>query len=99
MSTLITDTENTVDKSRSIPRTKWFGKSTMIEKPSEIDIHRDNLSVSIFSGQGESLSSVSPNILRIPCNNKGNKTPDTRSLGNKLLKNQSTQGKWQNKII
>ena len=45
----------------------------MIEKPSEIDIHRDNLSVSIFSGQGESLSSVSPDILRIPSKNKRKK--------------------------
>ena len=54
MSTQRTDTKNTVDKSKSIPRTNLSNKSTRIEKTSEIDIHRDNLSVSVLSGQAES---------------------------------------------
>ena len=36
-------------------------------------MHRDNLSVYIFSEQGESLSSLSPDLLRIPHKNKGKK--------------------------
>ena len=40
-------------------------------------MHRDNLSVSIFSGQGESLSSVSTDILRITRKNKRNNTSYT----------------------
>ena len=60
-----TDTENTVYKSGSITRTNISNKSTRIEKPPEINIHRDNLGVSVLSGQGESLSSVSPDILCI----------------------------------
>ena len=43
-STQRTDTENTVDKSKYIPITNLSNRSTRIEKPSEIDIHRDNLS-------------------------------------------------------
>ena len=76
-STRITDTENKVDKSRSVPRTNLYNKSTIIEKPSEIDIHRGKLSVSVLFGQGESLSSVTPDILCIPRKNKRNKTPYT----------------------
>ena len=52
ISNQITDTENTGDKSGSIPRTSLSNKSTRIEKPSEIDAHRNNLSVSVFPGQG-----------------------------------------------
>ena len=48
-----------------------------IEKPSEIDIHRENLSISVLYGHGESLSSITPDILCIPRNNKIKKTPDT----------------------
>ena len=47
-----TDTENTLDKSRTIIITNLSNKSIRIEKPSEIDIHRDNLSVSVLSGRG-----------------------------------------------
>ena len=64
-----TDTLNTIDKSRSTPRTNLLNKITKIEKPSAIFIQRDNLSVSIFSGQGENLASVTPDIIRIPCKN------------------------------
>ena len=72
-STQRTDTESTVDKSWYIPRTNVYHKSTRIGKTSEIDIHKDNLCVSVLSGQGESLSSVSPDILRIPSKNKRKK--------------------------
>ena len=43
-----TDTENTVDKSMSIPRNNLSNKSTIIDNPSEIDIHRDNLGAYIL---------------------------------------------------
>ena len=61
----------------TIPRTNLSNKSTRIENPSEIDIHKENLSVSVLSGHGESLSSVTPDILHIPRKNKRKKTPDT----------------------
>ena len=76
-STQRTDTENTVDKSSTIPRTNLSNKSTRIENPSEIDIHRDNLILSVLSGHGENLSSVTPDTLRITCKNKRKKTSDT----------------------
>ena len=61
----------------SIPRNNLSNKSTIIDNPSEIDIHRDNLSVSVLSVQLESLSSVSLDILHIPRKNKRKKTSDT----------------------
>ena len=76
-STRRTETENTVDKSRSIPRSNYYYKINRIEKPSEIYIHKDNLSVSGLYGQGESLSIVTPDNPCIPRKNKRNKTPDT----------------------
>ena len=51
--------------------------STKIEKPSEIDIRNDNLSVYVLSGHRESLSSVTPDQQNIPCKNKRKKTSDT----------------------
>ena len=60
----ITDTINTIDKSRSTPRNNSSNKITKIEKPLEINIHWESLSVSALSGQRESLASVTPdNIL------------------------------------
>ena len=72
-----TDTENTVDKFRYIPGSNYSNESTRIGKTSEIHIHKENLSVSIFSGKGESVSSVTLDNLFITCNNKGKKNPDT----------------------
>ena len=66
-----------MDKSRSIPISNYSNKSTRIEKPSKIYIHKDNLSVSVLYGQGESLSSETPDNLRIPRKNKRKKTPGT----------------------
>ena len=88
-------TINSIDKSRYSQRTNLSNKSTRIEKTSEIDIHRDNLSVSVFYGQGESSSRVTPDIFRIPRKNKRKITPDTLIIIKKILKNQSTQGKGQ----
>ena len=76
-STQITDTYNKVDKSKYIPRTNLSNKSTRIEKTSEIDNCKDNLSVSVLSGHGESLSSVTSYQKRIPRKNKRKKTSDT----------------------
>ena len=76
-STQITDTENTVNKSRSIPINSLSNKSNRIENPSEIDIWKENLSVSVLSGHGESLSSVTPDQQRIPRKNKIKKISDT----------------------
>ena len=70
-----TDTLNSIYKSRSTPRTNLSNIITRIEKPSEIDIHRHNLSVSVFSGQGESLASETPDKIRIPRKNKRKITP------------------------
>ena len=66
-----------MDKSRSITRSNYSNKSTRIENPSEIHIHKDIFSVSGLSGQGESLSSVTPDNLRIHRNNKRKKTSET----------------------
>ena len=66
-----------VEKEGTIPRTDFSNKSTRIEKPSEIHIQEDNLSVSIFYGQGKSLSSVTPDYICITLKNKNKKTPDT----------------------
>ena len=99
MSTQRNDTENTVDKSRSILIINLSNKSNIIEKPSEIYIQKDNLSASGFYEQGESLSSATRDILCIPCNNKRKKTPDNSIIIKNLFKNQSTQRKRQKKII
>ena len=61
----------------SIPISNNNTKSTRIENPSEIHIHKDNSIVSGLSGQGESLSSETTDTLCIPCKNKRKKTPDT----------------------
>ena len=66
-----------MNKSGSIPRTYLSNKSNRIEKPSEIDICKDNISASIFSGHGESLSIVTPDTLGTPRKNKRKKTSDT----------------------
>ena len=68
-----TDTENTVNKSGFISRPNLSNKSTIIKKPSEIDMCKDNLSVSVLSGHGEILSGVTPDQQRIPQKNKVNK--------------------------
>ena len=66
-----------MEKSSSIPRSNYYNKSTRIDKPSEIDIHKENLSVSVLSGQGEILSSVTSDIIFIPRNNKRKKNAGT----------------------
>ena len=43
-------------------------------------IHKDNLSVSVSSGQGKSWSSETPDIICIPCNKKLKKTTDTEII-------------------
>ena len=65
------------EKSRYIPVTNISNKMIQIEKPSEINIHRDNLSVSVLSGQGEILASVTPDQICIPRKIKWNKTTDS----------------------
>ena len=49
-------------------------RSTRIEKPTEIDIIKDNKYLSDLSGQGHDLSGTTPYILRIPRNNKRKKS-------------------------
>ena len=80
-------------------QTNYYDKSTRIEKPSEIHIWKDNLSVSILSGQGEiALSKTTDNIL-IHCKNKIKKTLDTLIIINNLLNKKLIQGKVQKKIL
>ena len=71
------DTINTLNKSRSISSASFSGKITKIEKPKEIDISKDNSSLSLLSRHGASVSSESRDKQRIPCRNKVNNTPDT----------------------
>ena len=68
---------NTVNKSRSISRTSLSNKSTRIEELTEIYIFKNNSILSVFSGKGESLSSVTSDQQLIPCKNARNKTSDT----------------------
>ena len=72
-----------MDKSRSIPRSDYSTKSTRIEKPSELHIHKNSLSFTGLSGKVESLSSETPDTLRIPRKNKIKKTPDTSIIRKK----------------
>ena len=69
-STQITDAVNTVYKSRSIQGTYFFYISTRIEKPTEIDIVKDNTDPSNLSLPGDDLAGITPYILCIPRNNK-----------------------------
>ena len=70
------DTVKTVNKSRSISSTSLSGKSTKIDKPSEIDISKYNSSISVLYVHGENLSSVTPDQQLIHCKNKRKKTSD-----------------------
>ena len=72
-----TDTLNAINKSRYTPRTNLSNKSTRIEKPTEIDIHKDNEKISLLYGKLYYLASVTLYILCIPYKNKIKKTPDT----------------------
>ena len=87
-STQIIETENTVNKenkSRSNSPTSLYVKSTKIEKPSETDISKDNLSISFLSGHGEILSSVTSDQQCITRKNKRNKTSDTLITGKESI--------------
>ena len=72
--------------SRSISRTNLSNKRNRIEKSTGIDICKYNLGVSVLSGHGESLSSLTPDQQRIPCNNKTKKTLDTLTKGKESIK-------------
>ena len=76
-STQITETEDvvkSVNKLESISSANLSDKSTKIVKPKEIDIRKDNSSLSGMSVHGESVSSVTPDKQRIPSNKKRKKT-------------------------
>ena len=73
-------------KSRSISRTNYYSKGIRIETPSEIDIQKYNLSVSVLSGQGESLSSVTADTLHTPLKKKIKKIPYTSIIRKYLVK-------------
>ena len=79
------NTANKVNISRTISRTRLSNKSTRIEKPSEIYVCNDNLSLSVLSRHGESLSSVTPDQQRITCNNNKKKTSDTLIMRKKTI--------------
>ena len=78
--TIKNDIVDKADKSGSIQVTNISNKSTQIEKSSEIDIQRDNLSVSVINGQGESLAGVIQDQICIPHRNKRKKTLASSSL-------------------
>ena len=75
------DTVKLLDKSRFISLAILSDKSTKIEKPKEIDIRKENSSLSGMSGHGESLSSITPDKQRIPRKNKRKNTSDTSIKG------------------
>ena len=79
-STQCTETEDTVktlNKSRSISSASFSNKSTKIENLIEIDISKDNSSISLLYGHGASVSSESPDKKSIPSKNKRKNTSDT----------------------
>ena len=60
-----------------IPRSKYSNKSTRIENPSDINIYKDNLSVSGLFEQVEILSSETPDTICITRRNKRKKNAGT----------------------
>ena len=64
------DTLKTLNKSRSISSASFSDKSTKIEKPKEIDIRKENSSISGMSGHGSIVSSKLSDKQRILCKNK-----------------------------
>ena len=58
-----------------------------MKKLSEIDIHRDNLSVYVLSRQGHDLESITPDNIHISRNNKIKKTPNTSFVRYKYIGN------------
>ena len=96
-STQITDTFNTIDKSRFIPVTNLSNRSTIIEKPTEIDIVKYNKDISGFFRQEDYLVGITSDILCITCEKK-RKFQALRLLYKDLLENQSTLGKGKKRI-
>ena len=68
------DTLKSVDESRYNQRSNLYNRSTRIEKPTEINIFKENKDISGLSGQGDDLAGITPDIFRIPSNNKRKKT-------------------------
>ena len=66
----MTDTVNTVDKSRSITGTNLSNKINRIEKPTEIDIVKDNRDLYDLSLHGDDSLSITADILHIHRKNK-----------------------------
>ena len=60
--TRIIDTENTVDKSRSIPGTNFSNISTIIEKPTAIDNFKENKDIYYLSLPGDDWAGIAPGI-------------------------------------
>ena len=79
------DAVKTLNKSRSISSASFSDKSTKIEKPKEVDIRKDNPSLSSISGHGASVSSEPPYKQRIPCKNKRKNTPETSIKGKESI--------------
>ena len=57
-------TKSTKKINRGLFQQLVYLKNTKIEKPPEIDISNDNLSISVLSGHRESLSIVTPDQQR-----------------------------------
>ena len=52
-----------------------------------------------MSEHGESLSSVTPDKQRIPCNNKGKKDSENSITRKIIFKNQTTQVRGQKRLL
>ena len=68
------DTLNSIDKSSSTQITNVSNRITIMGKPTEIDIVKDNKYLSNFLVQEDDMAGITPYILRIPRKNKINKT-------------------------
>ena len=76
------DTLNLIDKSRYTIRNNLSNKSTRIEKPTEIDILKDNENVSLLSVQGDDLNILTIDNICITHKNKRKENPDTSVIRN-----------------
>ena len=101
-STQGTETEDTVkalNKSRYISSASLSDKITKIENPKEIDIRKDNPSLSGMSGHGASVSSVTPDKQRTTRKNKRNNTSDTSIKGKYIIQVPDNPSKIQKEDI
>ena len=88
-----------MNKSKYNSRTSLSNKSVIIENPTKIDICKDNIGVSVLSGNGENLSSITPDQQRIPRKNKIKKPSYTFITRKKIIQEPVNPSKCLNMIL